>query len=89
MPRFAASVLIDSVLAVRQALSAPICEKPTAVFPFSPPCFPPSQDAARPTQAASTAPSSPFAHLPALRFMSGSFLGLIGAARRGGRATTL
>ncbi len=29
MPRLAASALIESVLAVRQPLSAPICEKPT------------------------------------------------------------
>src|ERR1041384_4486902 len=32
MPRLAASDLMDSVLAVRQPLSAPICEKPTTIF---------------------------------------------------------
>ena len=32
MPRFCASSLMDWVLAVRQALSAPICEKPTVSF---------------------------------------------------------
>src|SRR5678816_2666261 len=32
MPRFSASDLIESVLAVRQADSAPIWEKPTTVF---------------------------------------------------------
>jgi len=31
-PRLAASLLIESVLAVRQALSAPIWEKPTVSF---------------------------------------------------------
>ena len=38
MPRLAASYLIESVLAVRQALSAPICEKPTTSFRL-PPAF--------------------------------------------------
>ena len=32
MPRLAASPLIDSVSAVRHALSAPICENPTVIF---------------------------------------------------------
>src|SRR5437868_4599500 len=32
MPRLAASDLMESVLAVRQPLSAPICEKPTISF---------------------------------------------------------
>src|SRR5882762_10345849 len=32
MPRLAASDLMDSVLAVRQPLSAPNCEKPTTTF---------------------------------------------------------
>jgi hypothetical protein len=33
MPRFAASETIDYVSAVRQALSAPICENPTTSLP--------------------------------------------------------
>src|SRR5205814_1622872 len=36
-PRLEASDLIDSVFAIRQALSAPICAKPTTSFLFLPP----------------------------------------------------
>src|SRR5215831_18403996 len=62
IPRFAASDLIDSVLAVRQPLSAPICENPTTIFflppdwgDFSPsaPCLP--QEHRKPQLTARTA----------------------------------
>jgi|GEM_PF-6222943 len=49
MPRFSASDLIDSVFAVRQALSAPIGEKPTTSFLSVPPwALDPVDDASPP-----------------------------------------